>query len=226
MRNIRVTARNASDVPVDWLSVRYHRLNRWIRESPKPKAEWQEELIVIQAELEARDKLQLINQSKVEQLELGGITITGRDAYVPFVEERLGEHYRMTREYAWLSRQLATPVNDYEANIMLTANYGQLSPGSRISRHSNVEQQVIRKLERYEECQERLHILIEQMLPISTILNTKLTEEQRLLIECKYFTRESPKDEFLIVKFHLGRQKYYNLKKQALIRIAYELGIL
>lgn len=227
MRNIRVTQRNASEVPLDWLHVRYRRLTRWIQETSKPKPEWELERSVIKEELEVRGRLELIQQQEAVQLELGlDVAVIHRNDYVPIVEERLREHYSMSRELAWLSQMPERYSDNMEGSKHLVASYG-LARGNRTSGYANpVEDRVMRDLEQQELRQIRIKHLQKRMLPLTTILETKLTELQHTLISMKYLTRESPKDEYLMLKLSVGRQKYYNLKKQALQRIAYELGLI
>lgn len=212
LRNIKVTERNASEVPIDWLQVRYYRLKRWIEESQNAKEEWANELKVIEAELASRNRLELIQEQEVVQLELEGIPSITREEYVSIVEERLRVHYQMCKEYAWLHEQrAATQAVDRQT----VYSHRQLGLGVTLIHD-----------EQQDKLHDRLMQLQENILHIRTILETRLTEEQRLLIKEKYLTREMPKDDYLMLKLHVGRQKYYNLKKQALTRIAYELGVI
>lgn len=229
MRNIRVTEKNASEVPIDWLHIRYHRLVRWLNESDKPKSEWELELSVIKEELDMRGRLELIQQQEAVQIELNMDTaVIHREEYVSIVEERLREYYCMNKELAWL-RQLQSSSSDsldYGYGNYLTSSYGHTSARSRTEYANPVEERVMRDYEQWEQRQARIQYLHKRMLPITSILQTRLTDEQRRLLEMKYLTKESPKDDYIMLKLHVGRQKYYNLKKQALQRIAYELGLI
>ncbi|WP_133304965.1 hypothetical protein [Paenibacillus pinisoli] len=222
MRNITVTARNIIEVPIDWLCIRSHKLSRWIRESNMPKEEWIQELELIHDHLKKRE--QLHHSTHVfEQLELDGIPHPGKESYVGIVEERLREHYRQRQERAWLEQRIKSGI-DYETSV--TAVYGNLAPGRSAEQKSIVENHVIRSLNRNEQLEKDLMELEEELMPLQRIIDHKLTFDQKQLVESKYFARSVPKDDELILKFHVGRQKYYTIKKQAISRIAYELGIL
>ncbi|WP_168121907.1 hypothetical protein [Paenibacillus sp. HB172176] len=222
MRQFMVTERNIAEIPWDWLNLRYVKLKRWIRTSPQPKPEWLLEYDLITDYLQQCDRLQHC-QPDTEQLTMD-IQPVSRQSYVWLVEEKLREHHRLKVEHAWLTKALADQSGRYETGT--TARYGNLAPGRSLEARSPVENRVLLLLSREERYQQELEELEADLLPLERILMYKLTADQRELIERKYFCREQPKDEELIQKFHVGRQKYYTMKKRAIHRIAYELKII
>jgi hypothetical protein len=222
VRQFLVTERNIAEIPWDWLNLRYAKLKRWIRTSPQPKVEWLQEYDIITVYLQQRERLQNC-QPDGEQLTLE-IQPISRQSYVWLVEERLREQHLLKVEHAWLSRAVADGEDRYETST--TALYGNLAPGRSLEARSPVENRVMQFLSRDHRLRQQLEELESAMLPMDRILTYKLTADQRELIERKYFCREQPKDEELIQRLHVGRQKYYTIKKQALHRIAYELKII
>ncbi|GBG09345.1 hypothetical protein PAT3040_03989 [Paenibacillus agaridevorans] len=222
IRQFLVTERNIAEIPWDWLNLRYTKLKRWIRTSPQPKAEWLEEYDIITDYLQRCDRLQNC-QPEGEQLTMAMEPVS-RHSYVWLVEERLREQHRLRVEHAWLSKAVKEADDRYET--CTTALYGNLAPGRSLDARSPVENRVMQLLMRDNRLQHQLEELEFAMLPIERIMRYKLSADQRELIERKYFYREQPKDEELIQRLHVGRQKYYTIKKQALNRIAYELKII
>jgi hypothetical protein len=223
VRRYEVTKRNITEIPLDWLSLRYGKLQRWIRTSPAPKAEWLTEYDLITDHLKARNLQQQVDG---EQLSLD-IELVKRESYVWIVEEKLRMHYQNKVRYAWVARTLdSLSLNEDRYETSLTAQYGNLAPGRSLDVRSSVENRVMKMLGRDGQFQMELSELESEIRPIERILQYKLTADQRQLVESKYFCREQPKDEVLIQKFHIGRQKYYTIKKQALLKIAYELRII
>lgn len=222
VRKYEVTKRNITEIPLDWLSLRYAKLRRWIRTSPEPKAEWLAEYDLITDHLKERN----LQQLEGEQLALD-IELVKRESYVWIVEDKLRMHYQNKVRYAWVANTLdIQSLNEDRYETSLTAQYGNLAPGRSLDVRSSVENRVMKMLARDGQMRIELSELESVIRPIERILQYKLTADQRALIESKYFCREQPKDEELIQKFHIGRQKYYTIKKQALLKMAYELRII
>lgn len=224
VRKYEVTKRNITEIPLDWLSLRYGKLQRWIRTSPEPKEEWLTEYDLITDHL--KDRNLQYQQVAGEQLTLD-IEPVKRESYVWIVEDKLRMHYQHKMRYVWVASTLdSQSLNDDRYETSLTAQYGNLAPGRSLEVRSSVENRIMKMLARDSQLQIELSELEAELRPIERILQYKLTADQRQLVESKYFCREQPKDEVLIQKFHIGRQKYYTIKKQALLKIAYELRII
>ncbi|RRJ63251.1 hypothetical protein EHV15_10215 [Paenibacillus oralis] len=73
--------------------------------------------------------------------------------------------------------------------------------------------------------EQELQDLEERMYPMQKAL-LELDFEQLSLVEAKYFCREEPIDDALINSFGWGRQKYYTVKKTALITLATTLRVI
>ncbi|MOA42676.1 hypothetical protein D3C78_1647460 [compost metagenome] len=62
------------------------------------------------------------------------------------------------------------------------------------------------------------------MYPLQKALQ-QLSYEQLQLVQAMYFVREKPKNDNLIETFGWGRQKFFDIKKTALIVLAESLRI-
>lgn len=224
MKNILVTQTNISSVPIDWLCARYQRLKRR-RKNGNPQEI--KEMELIEKYLENIGKAELIGlYTTVEQLEMD-IPVAMRQQYAPIVEHRLREHYRHGQRKAWIEGMIPQATANLRAEpTKLTATYGNLAGvtgGGGI--HNPIEASFMRAVEKIERLEQELRDLDERMHPMQKAL-LELDFEQQSLVEAKYFCREEPIDDALINSFGWGRQKYYTVKKTALITLATSLKVI
>lgn len=224
MKNILVTQTNISSVPIDWLCARYQRLKR------RRKFDNQQdlnEMELIENYLQEIGKAELIGFfTSYEQMEMD-IPVAMRQQYAPIVEHRLKEHYRHCQRKVWIEAAIPKANANLRAEpTKLTATYGNLAGvtgGGGI--HNPIEASFIRAVEKIERLEQELVEIEERMEPMQKAL-LELDFEQLSLIEAKYFCREEPIDDTLINSFGWGRQKYYTVKKTALITLATTLKVI
>ncbi|GIP61148.1 ArpU family phage packaging/lysis transcriptional regulator [Paenibacillus woosongensis] len=225
MRKIRVTQTNVTQIPTDWLCVRYQKIQKMMKTSDNPKIV--EEARIIEQYLYTEDKLELIgkysDEEDVEQLELD-IPVALREQYQPIVEHRLKEYYQRRKRKYWLEAEID---KKREAELpKVTATYGNTT-GVLVhgTPYSSTESAVIRTIEKVERMEEELSEIEKMMYPIERSL-AQLDPEQLIIVEKKYFVREEPIDHALYTELGMGRQRFYMLKKTALIRLAESLRII
>lgn len=90
---------------------------------------------------------------------------------------------------------------------------------------SPIEDAVMRPFSRAEKIKEELMNVEDRLYDMAHALS-ELTEPQLSLVSAKYLVRREPKDDQLMSVLGFGRQKYYEIKKTSLIRIAQELSVI
>jgi hypothetical protein len=226
MRNILVTEKNVSQIPVEWLCVRHSKLKKklkFIDTDNLTNPELIKEIKLIEEYLAETGKSNLVEGialTEVQQLELD-IPVALQEQYVPIVEYRLREYYsflqrkkRITSELSYLKVQVG----------MTTPQYGNLSGVAVGGNYSSTEAAVIKHFDRIERYKNELEEIEEAIYPMQRALQ-QLTGDQLKLVEAKYFVKEKPKNDNLIQELSWGRQKFFDLKKAALILIAESLRI-
>ncbi|MEK5358796.1 hypothetical protein [Paenibacillus sp. FSL L8-0709] len=83
----------------------------------------------------------------------------------------------------------------------------------------------MRPFSRAEKIKEELMNVEDRLYDMAHALS-ELTEPQLSLVSAKYLVRREPKDDQLMSVLGFGRQKYYEIKKTSLIRIAQELSVI
>ncbi|PWW01194.1 ArpU family phage transcriptional regulator [Paenibacillus cellulosilyticus] len=220
MRKLTVTKSNVTMVPLDWLCVRYAKLQKEIKKNPRD--ELLEESYIIATQLQAMGMNELVKQERPtleDQLEL--IPLPQKEEYVPVVCSLLREHYRRQLRMTSLEQQLKlSPKLEYPS---MTASYSGMPRGGAAA--SPLEAAFVRQENRLEMLQWELDELASRMYPMNRALDT-LSLEQMEIIQQKYLVRREPKDDRLIDEIGIGRQKFYLLKSTAFIRIASSLHLI
>lgn len=229
IKSIQVTKTNVSSIPVEWLYPRYLKLHKQMRTNGRPSIIREAE--VIENHLKQLGKGDLIagyedTSSTADQLEFA-IPYTIRQQYQPIIEYRLKEYYTLLERKKMIECELPHVKNMRNIGATkVTASYGNLagsSGGGLVE--SPIEKLFIRNDERVERMEQELSEIEEQLYPMHQAL-MKLTSEQLELIKKKFLVREEPIDYDLIIEGSWGRQKFYEIKTTALIRIAQVLKVI
>lgn len=219
MRNIQVTSTNVQHVPVNLLLGRYKVLNRKIQRK-RATTEMVKEFELIRLHLAKSGQEELI----VEQVELD-IPHPVREQYVAIVEEKLRD-YRLDVKR---KQELSEKLKRQGVQIFFSGTKFGSDAAVRSSNHkyaSSTERAVIDADEQLNKIREELDSLEHRMYLVERALNS-LKPEQKKLIYQKYLDSQyEPKDEFLIQHFEIGRQKFYEIKGAAIVKIASSLQIL
>ncbi|MBA9086528.1 hypothetical protein FHR92_003006 [Fontibacillus solani] len=221
LRNLLVTEKNVRQVPIEWLCVRYSKIRKQLKVQTTP--ELVREIKIIVDYLDEINKSNLIEKhhfTETEQLEMD-IPIALQKQYVPIVEYRLQEFYRMMQRKQWIECEIE---NSQTQSGRITASYGNISGVAVGGIGSRTEDAVVRHYERIERFQQELSQIEEAMYPLQKALQ-QLSYEQLQLVQAMYFVREKPKNDILIETFGWGRQKFFDIKKTALIVLAESLRI-
>ncbi|WP_336775386.1 hypothetical protein [Paenibacillus sp. MMO-58] len=215
MRNIEITDQNVTLIPMDWLLIRYQKLNKKIKQ-PLVDAKILSEYAIIER--------YLAEKGHFEQLELN-LPRPKREEYVGVTELMLKEYYRLQRrkerlEQEWeYQNRTCTP-----AETSTTASYNGGGGSGVISKP--VEKAVLQPLERLENIEREIDSISNRLAPIERALQA-LDYDQMRIIKAKYFVTEKKNDQVLYEEeLFLNRQKYYELKKTAIITIAQALRII
>ncbi|GMK47517.1 hypothetical protein PghCCS26_46470 [Paenibacillus glycanilyticus] len=216
MRNIEITDKNVTLIPMDWLLIRYQKLNKKIKQ-PLVDAKILSEHAVIER--------YLADKGHFEQLELN-LPRPKREEYVGVTEQMLKEYYRLQRrkerleqEWEYLSKT-CTP-----AETKITASYNGGGGGAGLI-SKPVEKAVLQPLDRLENIEREIYGISNRLAPMERALQA-LDYDQLRIITAKYFVTEKKKDQVLYEEeLFLNRQKYYELKKTAIITIAQALRII
>lgn len=225
MRNIMITEKNIKQVPVDWLCVRYSKIQKQVKTNDS--IELIREIKLIEGYLTKIGKSNLIQKhslTEVQQLELD-IPIAIAEQYEPIVEYRLKEYHRKVERKKIIEEELPYVKAQQVHPSKMTASYGNLS-GVAVGgiTSSSTEAAVMRYFNRIERLEEELVDINETIYPMERAL-AQLSYDQLRLITAKYFTKENPINESLMQELCWGKQKFYDVKKTALIVIAESLRI-
>lgn len=221
MRSIKITHNNVQAVSIEWLCVRYRKLQKQIKKEERP--EWLHESSIIEDYFYKTGRSELLMKSKASSVEQMAIMpVPTREEYVAIIEDLLREYYRKQLRMAELRIEIPHARNRLDIPSM-TASYSGDPRSGGVS--STIEAIFIRAENRYERMVEELKDLSERIAPMDRALK-ELDYEQLEVITKKYFVRRNPLDEELIQKLQMGRQKFYELKKTAIIRIAHSLRMI
>lgn len=224
MNNIQLTELNVYSVPVDWVYLRYGKLKRLIKMNKDP--EMMKEAEIIEKFLESNGNNKILEAYSVEQIEMD-IPKVLRKQYVPIVEERLEEHYLRMRRRNWLEQE----IKNRSENLMVempkvTASFSDTGEsGGGWLPSSPTENAVLNAYDRIDKLKSEFHEIEEAMYTVDKVLQ-ELKHDQLNLVKALYFQREKRNDNVIMKELFWGRQKYYDIKKATLIKIAYKLNIL
>ncbi|MEK4191458.1 hypothetical protein [Paenibacillus sp. FSL L8-0494] len=228
MRSVQITKTNISSLPLDWIYIRYQRLQKSCLKSEGETHSDELDLIREYFDLNGYAAIfGITNKSDADQMEME-IPTASRSQYVPIIENRLREHYRLTQRKHNLEQQLTDILGAFYVLDLpkMTATYGNISGvQTRGGVSSPIEDAVMRPFSRAEKIKEELMNVEDRLYDMAHALS-ELTEPQLSLVSAKYLVRREPKDDQLMSVLGFGRQKYYEIKKTSLIRIAQELSVI
>jgi ArpU family phage transcriptional regulator len=220
-RKISVTEQNISSIPLSWITVRYGQLKKQLRTTIYTPELMEESKLIASFLTESGNELDNI-YAEAEQLELS-IPQTKKEEYVPLVEELLEQYYLSSRRIKVLERDLEHLLVQYAMPAM-TASYSGMSSGN--GEVSNpIESEYIRKENRAALKKNEIDELKSEIEAMDRALS-RLSGEQLELIQKRYLVRDRPYDYSLIGELKYNRQKYYQLKHNALCKMATSLKII
>ncbi|MGG3278940.1 hypothetical protein [Paenibacillus solani] len=224
MNNIQLTELNVYSVPLEWVYLRYGKLKRLMKTNKD--LELVNEAQIIEKFLEEKGNNKILEAySDVEQIEMD-IPRVLRKQYVPIVEERLEEHYIRMNTRRWLENEIKEKSVDLGVEMpKVTASYSYTSGFSGGSPSSSTETAVVTAYNRLDKLKADLHELDEAMYLVNKVLQ-ELKPDEYNLVKALYFCRERRYDNVVMKELIWGRQKYYDIKKQTLMKIAYKLNII
>lgn len=129
MRSVQITKTNISSLPLDWIYIRYQRLQKSCLKSEGETHSDELDLIREYFDLNGYAAIfGITNKSDADQMELE-IPTASRSQYVPIIENRLREHYRLTQRKHNLEQQLTDILGAFYVLDLpkMTATYGNIS---------------------------------------------------------------------------------------------------
>ncbi|MGG4108809.1 hypothetical protein AAXB25_33445 [Paenibacillus lautus] len=224
MNNIQLTELNVYSVPLDWVYLRYGKLKRLIKITKDPEMIKESEIIEKFLEEKGNNKV-LEAYSTVEQIEMD-IPKVLRNQYVPIVEERLEEHYIRLRRSLWLKSEIKSRSENLMVEMpKITASFSDSGSSGGGLPSSSTEKAVLMAYDRIDKLKSELHEIEESMYTVDKVLQ-ELKQDQLNLVKALYFTRERRPDNVIMKELFWGRQKYYNIKKATLMKLAYKFSII
>ncbi|WP_163860401.1 ArpU family phage packaging/lysis transcriptional regulator [Paenibacillus elgii] len=234
MKQIEVTQVNIKSIPPNILVYRYRKLQRYLGNrkaswSEEYRAELKAESLLIQNYLESQRKDHLL----AEQMIFPGMEEPAKEQYVPIVEAKLRDHYRQTLRREVLEKEIPRlrerlKLSDVEIIFpSMTANYSDTVSRSW-SEYKGVEKSVIQPLGHLEMRLEKLVLELgelENMMYDMERALSYLSEDELKVIEAKYFCKQTPYDPIVIDAMPFQKDKYYAIKKNALLTIARHLRL-
>ncbi|OME79590.1 hypothetical protein BK120_21685 [Paenibacillus sp. FSL A5-0031] len=218
-RKISVTEQNIASIPLSWLTVRYGQLKKQLRTTITPELV-QESSLIATYMAESGNGFDDF-YAGAEQVELN-IPQTKKEEYVPLVEELLEQYFLNTKRKRKLELDLET-IQSQLALPAMTASYSGMSGSGGPA--SPIEAEYIRKEQRMTNKAQEIADLDIEIDEMDRALS-RLSSEQSDLIKKRYLVREKPYDYELLEHMLYNRQKYFQLKHNALCKIASSLKII
>jgi len=225
MRNIEITNDNVATVPRDLIVHRYKKIKRCLSSKhlhllPAHRQEYENEMQLIQQHIFDTGSGHLL----AEQETMLEITIPKKATYAAIVEDKLRSYFILSLRSEEIRRKLLKgPVEIVFPGCTSSYNFDTVSGTNSYT--SSTERSIMRPVELTERLEEELKDLSLRMEPIERALN-KLSIDQRELIEAKYLVKREPKDDKLMQDLNYGRDKYYKLKKSAIVKLATSFNLI
>lgn len=216
LRNIEITKTNIAHVPMEWLQMRYQKIERKIKNRGTIEAKLLSEKAIIEDYFKQKG---CFNQIEMP------IPIPKREQYAALVEKRLEEYYRLTHKQKRLKEEW-----DYQNRTCLpempritsSTSGGSVSIGM-LSKPT--EQAIMKPYERMEQLEWQIERIEEQLSPMRQALDA-LDPPQLELVTAKYLAQtEPPNDDIVMGNLALNRSKFYEIKGVALLLIAQSLRL-
>lgn len=227
MDNIEVNALNIFSIPKEWVIIRYGQLRRR-SQTKKGDSVIANEIAIIEKFFEDQGIGFIINAYTTEgDLIEQDLPVPLRKQYIPIVEERITEYYlRMKRKEKIEGEIERLQQSAMQVSMpMITASYGAVSGGSGGLPSSSTERAALRVINKVEGLMDELADLEDLMEPMVKVFG-ELKQEQFDLIKEMFFTKQRLPDEFVMKKLCWGRQKFYRIKKETLIKVAQKLNVI
>ncbi|MGG3865456.1 hypothetical protein ABEU96_25880, partial [Aneurinibacillus aneurinilyticus] len=224
-----VTPENIELYPPDMLVKRYHSITRTMRKKEEIYCTSElgqgyellkEESDLIHSYLVSQQLDHLI----AEQIRFPGMDKPAPETYVALVERKLRDHYTHLQHIKELEQKLKQGVQIIIPSASCVASYGGVGGGR--SNQSMSERLIIRADQIEEQWKIELEDWHIQCEPMYRALE-QLDEEQRLVIEKKYFSSKKPLSDIHVIPLvPFEHRKFYKVKGAALLRLAESLRII
>lgn len=229
MKQIEVTVQNVSHVPIHALLQRFNKLKRSLASK---KAMWDDSY---RSEMESEINL-IRNHFKekgaegllAEQIVMPGMPIPKTDTYKPIVMTKLRRHniqLKRANELEQEMKRLGENIVSCNVEIIfpaITSNYG--GGGGGWSEYKGSEKAIVQPIEQMERKLDTYSFELSLIQPVIDEMNRALSTldvEEREIIEKKYLkSQREPLDHVVISTLHFEKDKYYEVKKSAILKIA------
>ncbi len=226
MRQLEVTPNNIKFISNKQLVSRYNQIKRWISGTkshlhPEVLSSLKKEQELIRLQLVERGAEDMI----AEQLQLPGMEHPKKSAYEEIVIQQLISYYNKKIMLKRLEERLKHGV---KIKIPIgISSYGNLSGvyGGSHEYQSNSERSIIQQEEKIEELRREIEQLYQEIEPVENALKI-LNFLERELIEKRFLCKDKPTDQQVIFQMPVQKTKYYELKSDALLKLAEALKIL